>query len=160
MLFVDGANTANPKPFELTIPLSGKLAPKHATPLTVPESVVDTARNTTYSIVDLEYSSAYLEVHTRLGGELRNVITRSGTGDMSGEIYPGVFLVDRSGSYSIPVVVSGPGRAIITDTVQDETRIFGVTPGTYRVVVLKSEGSSTPGSSGDVILAQWTVTIS
>ena len=64
-----------------------------------------------------------------------------------------------SASYSIPIVVSGPGRAIITDTVQDETRISGVTPGTDRVVVLKSAGHSTPGSSGDLILAQWTVTI-
>lgn len=159
MRFEDGANTAHPSPFELVVPLSGRLAPHRATPLAVPPPVVDSSRGVTYAIVGLERSDAYLEVHTRLTGNLRSVITHTEGSSLSGDTYPGVFLVDTSGRWSLPLVVSGPGRATITDSIQDETRIFGAGSGTYGVVVAQVAGNAQPGAAGTVILAQWTVSI-
>jgi hypothetical protein len=76
---------------------------------------------------------------------------------LHGQSWPGVFLIDPSGHWDVPLASLRP---TVTDKVQDETRIFSVAkPGTYRVVVAQSgDQNAVPGPSWKV-LAEWTVQV-
>jgi hypothetical protein len=147
---------------ELVVPLVGTLTPGLARHLTAPAAIVDSTANVTYEVTGLVYSGSYLEVSTRLSGQLHNVIVQyPPSGQMvSGESWPGVFLVDPSGDWGIPLATNGV-RPTVNEQVQDETRIFStVKAGTYHVVVA-NEGSRNvaPGPSWK-ILAEWTIVVS
>ncbi|TMC53145.1 MAG: hypothetical protein E6J20_08750 [Chloroflexi bacterium] len=145
---------------ELVIPLAGTLAPGRAHELALPTSIVDSKMDVTYEVKDLLYSGSYLQVHTRLGGRLQNVIVQyPPSGQMvRGESWPGVFLIDPSGHWEIPLASLRP---TVTDRVQDETRIFSIAkPGTYRVVVATSGDHNAVPGSGWKVLAEWTVQVS
>lgn len=147
---------------ELTIPLSGTLRANKARDLTPPSSIVDNNKKVTYQITSLLFSGIYLEVHSRLSGELQNVIVRSGPSDqiLSGESWPGVFLVDPSGKWQIPLAMGG-NRPNVNDQVQDETRIFSIArPGTYRIVVGQTNDRNSAPDSSWTVLAEWTVMVS
>ena len=141
----------NVERYELDVALSGRLAPSVAKDLPAPMPVIDATHNVTFEVVSLRSSGTYLSVHTRLSGQLQNVIASNG----GGMEWPGVYLVDASGKYHIPVAGGGPGQAI-NEQIQDESRVFAAPHGTYRLVV--AQGSN-PGGAGTVILAEWTVTI-
>lgn len=146
---------------ELTIPLSGTLRANKARDLTPPISIVDNNRKVTYQITSLLYSGTYLEVHSRLSGELQNVIVHYGPAGqiLSGESWPGVFLVDPSGMWQIPLAMGG-NRPNVNDEVQDETRIFSIAkPGTYRIVVATTNDRNSAPDSSWMVLAEWTVVI-
>jgi hypothetical protein len=144
----------------LLVPIAGTLVPGRAQALALPASIVDSKREVTFEVEHLLYSGTYLEVHTRLSGQLQNVITQyPASGQMlHGQSWPGVFLIDPSGNWEVPLASLRP---TVTDRVQDETRIFSVAkPGTYRVVVATSgEQNAVPGPSWNV-LAAWTVQVS
>jgi hypothetical protein len=147
---------------ELRIPLSGTWTAKKAHDLTPPTSIVDNNKKVTYQITSLLYSGTYLEVHSHLSGELQNVIVYYGPRgqESSGKSWPGVFLVDPSGKWQIPLATGG-NPPNVNDQVQDETRIFSIAkPGIYRIVVATTnDRNSTPASSWTV-LAEWTVVVS
>jgi hypothetical protein len=158
---------------ELLVPIAGTLAPGKAHELALPASIVDSKTQVTFQVEHLLYSSSYLEVHTRLTGQLQNVIVQypapaapSGCPGapapatcqmLHGESWPGVFLIDPSGRWEVPLASLRP---TVNDRVQDETRIFSIAkPGTYRVVVATSGNQNAiPGSSWKV-LAEWTVQV-
>jgi hypothetical protein len=144
----------------LLVPMAGTLVPGRAHDLALPASIVDSKTEVTFEVERLLYSGTYLEVHTRLSGQLQNVITQySASGQMlHGQSWPGVFLIDPSGNWEVPLASLRP---TVTDRVQDETRIFSVgKPGTYRVVVATSgEQNAVPGPSWNV-LAEWMVQVS
>jgi hypothetical protein len=136
---------------ELVAPISGTLAPRRGTDLNVGPAV--TRGGVTYEVAQVAYSGSYLEVHTRLTGQIQSIVTQYPDG---GQGYAGVFLVDQAGRWSIPV--SGIGFATINNTLQDETRIFAASKGTYRIVVAASkDNNATPGGPGWATLAEWTV---
>jgi hypothetical protein len=159
---------------ELLVSIAGTLAPGRAHELALPVSIVDSKTEVTFEVEHLLYSGTYLEVHTRLSGQLQNVIVQypaSGTPSgcpvasatatcqmLHGQSWPGVFLIDPSGHWDVPLASLRP---TVNDRVQDETRIFSVAkPGTYRVVVATSgEQNAVPGPSWNV-LAEWTVQVS
>jgi hypothetical protein len=144
---------------EVLVPVSGTLSPGSAHELQTPAAVVDSRKGVTYSVAGLVASGSYLEVHTRLTGNLNSVITHSSSDNMSGETWPGVFLVDPSGKWSIPLAGGSP-RPTVNTAVQDETRIFAISgPGTYHLVVATSDNrNSVPGPAWTT-LAEWTVSI-
>lgn len=147
---------------ELTIPLSGTLSANKARDLTPPSSIVDNDKKVTYQITSLLYSGPYLEVHSRLSGELQNVIVYYGPRSQisSGESWPGVFLVDPSGKWQIPLTMGG-NPPNVNEQVQDETRIFSIAkPGTYRVVVATTNARNSAPDSSWTVLAEWTVVVS
>jgi hypothetical protein len=146
-------------PGEVLVPVSGTLSPGSAHELQTPAAVVDSRKGVTYSVTGLVASGSYLEVHTRLTGNLNSVITHSSSDNMSGETWPGVFLVDPSGKWSIPLAGGSP-RPTVNTAVQDETRIFAISgPGTYHLVVATSDNrNSVPGPAWTT-LAEWTVSI-
>jgi hypothetical protein len=145
--------SSNAQASDLTVRLSGALKPASARSLPVPAPVVGPG-NVTLQVVALRSTGAYREVHTRLSGDLTKVLRHPGG---SGKEWPGVFLVDSSGRYLIPVLVEAVEP--IGDQVQDETRVFAAPPGTYRVVIAHpSPRDKRPGSPGTVVLAEWTVT--
>ncbi|MGH7776559.1 MAG: hypothetical protein ACREPI_05200 [Candidatus Dormibacterales bacterium] len=145
----------------LEIALSGTLAPQTARSLPLPAPITDSSKQVAYAVLGLRYSGTYLEVHTRLSGDLGHVIVRESGGGGWGETWPGVFVVDPSGRYQIPLATAGPGRAVVNQQVEDETRVFAVSePGTYELVVSSSPGhNATPGRLGSTVLAEWTVAI-
>ena len=147
---------------ELTIALSGTVKAAKARDLTPPSSIVDNNKKVTYQIITLLYSGTYLEVHSRLSGELQNVIVHYGPSGQtsSGESWPGVFLVDSSGKWQIPLSMGG-NRPNVNDQVQDETRIFSIAkPGTYRIVVATTNARNSAPDSSWTVLAAWTVVVS
>lgn len=144
---------------EVLVPVSGTLSPGSAHELRTPAAVVDSGKGVTYAVTGLVASGSYLEVHTRLTGNLNSVITHSNSSIMSGETWPGVFLVDPSGKWSIPLAGGNP-RPTVNASVQDETRIFAISgPGIYHLVVATSDNrNSVPGPAWTT-LAEWTVSI-
>lgn len=158
----------------LLVPIAGTLAPGKAHELALPASIVDSKTEVSFEVEHLLYSGTYLEVHTRLSGQLQNVIVQypaSGTPSgcpvasatatcqmLHGKSWPGVFLIDPSGHWDVPLASLRP---TVTDRVQDETRIFSVAkPGTYRIVVATSgEQNAIPGPTWNV-LAEWTLQVS
>jgi hypothetical protein len=146
---------------ELVIPLAGTLTPGSARHLATPAAMVDSKADVTYEVTGLVYSGSYLEVSTRLSGQLQNVIVQSHPSGqlVSGKSWPGVFLVDPSGKWEIPV--ANGARSTVNDQLQDETRIFSIgKPGTYHVVVANDgPGNAAPGPSWK-ILADWIVVVS
>jgi hypothetical protein len=146
---------------ELAIRLSGTLTATKARDLTPPTSIVDAHKKVTYQITSLLYSGTYLEVHSRLSGELQNVIVHYGpSGEIvSGEAWPGVFLVDPSGKWQVPLAMGG-NRPNVNNQVQDETRIFSISkPGTYRIVVATTNDRNSAPDSGRTVLAEWTIVV-
>ena len=146
---------------ELGIPLSGTLTARKARDLTPSTSIVDANKEVTFQITSLLYSGPYLEVHSHLSGDLQNVIVHSGpSGQMlSGESWPGVFVVDPSGTWQIPLAMGG-NRPNVNDQVQDETRIFSIAkPGTYRVVVAQTNDRNSAPDSTWTVLAEWTIVV-
>lgn len=143
--------------FELAVPLSGSLTPKTALPLPAEKPVVDGANGVTYEAPDLKSSGTFLQAHTRLSGRLDSVITNIG----GGQVWPGIYLIDEAGHYQIPLAVDGPGPSMVTDTLQDETRLFSLHgPGTYRLVIVHdSNPGAAPGGRTSRVLAQWSITI-
>lgn len=140
---------------EVVVKLSGTLSPLSARELALPAPIVDSRQSVTYEITELAVSANYLEVHTRLSGELQHVITHFGDG---GEAWPGVYIVPSSGAWELPLA-GGAGRPTINDKVQEESRIFPIHPGTYRIVVATSaDQNNAPGPSWTV-LAEWSVTV-
>ena len=146
---------------ELVIPLAGTLTPRRARHLATPAAIVDSKADVTYEVTGLVYSGSYLEVSTRLSGHLQDVIVQSHPSGqlVSGKSWPGVFLVDLSGKWEIPV--ANGARSTVNDQIQDETRIFSIgKPGTYHVVVAnEGPGNAAPGPSWK-ILADWIVVVS
>jgi hypothetical protein len=136
---------------EVVVPIGGTLVPHAAKALNPGPGITRTGVN--YQVVKVEYSGSYLEVHTRLTGHLDSVITKYG---VAGQGWPGVFLIDSRGDWVIPVTASG--FPTLTDQIQDETRIFAVSKGTYRIVVAAapSDQNAVPGSNW-TSLAEWTV---
>jgi len=158
---------------ELLIQIAGTLASSRAHELELPPSIVDHKTQVIFQVEHLLYSSSYLEVHTRLSGQLQNVIVQypaSGTPSgctvapapatcqtLHGESWPGVFLIDPSGHWEVAVATLRP---TVNDRVQDETRIFSVAkPGTYRVVVATSGDQNAVPGPGWNVLAEWTVQV-
>lgn len=154
----------------LTIPLSGQLNLRAAQNLALPPSIVDSARHVRYEVTGLDDSHNYLEVHTRLTGQLSNVIVhfRSHgqvvTGKetivhpLSGESWPGVFLVAPDGSWLTPVALNGGSPGSVNTHLQDETRVFAVHHrGIYRLVVANSSDPNSSPGPGWSVLAEWTV---
>jgi hypothetical protein len=97
----------------------------------------------------------------RRSRQLQNVIVQDQPRGLlvSGKTWPGVFLVDPSGKWEIPLATNGD-KPTVNEQVQDEIRIFStVKPGTYHVVVA-TEGAhnSAPGPSWK-ILADWTIVV-
>ena len=146
--------------FDLAVPLAGSLTPGVAHNLPPRAPVVDAPSGVTYQLVAAHASATYVEVHTRLSGRLASVRTRVQSAGATGEVSPGVFLVDATGRYEIPIA-GGAGTAVETDNVQDETRVFSIHgPGTYRVVVNQtSDPGAEPPGPNSVTLAQWTLTL-
>jgi hypothetical protein len=146
---------------ELAITLSGTLIAGVAHQLAIPAPVVDNSSHVTYKVRGLTYSNTYLEVHTRLTGQLENVIVhyRPSGQELSGESWPGVYVVDPSGRWEIPLAFNG-GRPTVNNQVQDETRIFSISrPGTYHLVVATSGArNSAPGPTWKT-LAEWTIVV-
>jgi hypothetical protein len=139
---------------DVVVQIPGTFATKHARDLTPPTGIVDSEKNVTYQVISLVDTGPYLEVHIRLSGDLQNVIVPAGT---SGEAWPGVYLVDPSGKWLIPLssFANPLGVNSVNSQLQDETRIFSIArPGNYRIVV----SNSAPGSNANV-LAQWTIAI-
>lgn len=139
---------------EVVVQIGGTLVP-HAAKALNPGSGI-TRTDVTYQVVQVEYSGNYLEVHTRLTGHLDSVITKYGG---AGQGWPGVFLIDSRGNWVTPV--TGSGFPTLTDQIQDETRIFAVRRGTYRIVVAASprDQNAVPGTNW-TSLAEWTVSTS
>ena len=139
---------------EVVVPIGGTLIPHAAKVLNPGPGISRTGVN--YQVVKVEYSGSYLEVHTRLTGHLDSVITKYGD---AGQGWPGVFLIDSHGNWLIPV--TGSGFPTLTAQIQDETRIFAVGRGTYRIVVAAapSDQNAVPGSNW-TSLAEWAVTTS
>ena len=112
-------------------------------------------------VTGLVYSGSYLEVSTSERTPSQNVIVQSHPSGqlVSGQSWPGVFLVDRSGKWEIPVAKGA--RSTVNDQIQDETRIFSIgRPGTYHMVVAnEGPGNAAPGPSSK-ILADWIVVVS
>ena len=146
------------RPAEVVVPVAGVLRPADARRIDPPAPVVDAQRGVTYSLSDLIASGAYLEVHTRLTGNLESVITRYGGAAMTGEVWPGVFLIGPDGRWQIDLA-GGGAPPTVNQQVQDETRVFSARSGVYRIVVAASaDASSTPGP-GWTVLASWTVRV-
>jgi len=160
-------------PGELVVPIAGTLTPGRAHELALPASIVDSKTQVTFQVEHLLYSGSYLEVHTRLSGQLQNVIVQypaSGTASgcpvvpapatcqtVHGKSWPGVFLIDPSGHWEVPLASLRP---TVNDRVQDETRIFSVAkPGTYRVVVATSGHQNAVAGPGWNVLAEWTIQV-
>jgi hypothetical protein len=139
---------------EVVVPITGTLIPHAARVLNAGPAI--TTNGVTYEVAQAEYSGSYLELHTKVRGQLDSVITKYGT---SGSGWPGVFIVDSKGRWLIPV--TNVGFPTVNRQVQDETRIFAVGAGTYHIVVAQSpaDHNAVPGSSWTT-LASWTVKIS
>lgn len=144
---------------QVVVALTGTLTSIDAHQLAAPESIVDTKTGVSYQVEHLLDSGSYLEVRTRLTGQLQNVIVQyPPTGQiLEGEAWPGVFLVDPHGRWEVPLASLRPS---VNESVQDETRIFSIAaPGTYRIVVATSaQQNSVPGPNWKV-LAEWTVPV-
>jgi len=136
---------------QVVVPIGGTLVPQASKALNPGPGITRSGVN--YQVVQVEYSGNYLEVHTRLAGHLESVITNYGG---AGRGWPGVFLIDSRGNWVTPV--TGSGFPTLTDQIQDETRIFAVRRGTYRIVVAAppSDQNAVPGSNW-ISLAEWTV---
>jgi hypothetical protein len=143
---------------EIDVRLSGTLKAASASKLANPAPVVDAKNSVTYEVTGLYASANYLEVHTRLSGQLGNVIVKIGGGGMTGEAWPGVFLVDSKGSWQIPLA-GGAVKPTVSQSVQDETRIFSVRPGEYRIVVATSAQQNIAPGPRWTVLAGWPVTV-
>jgi hypothetical protein len=144
---------------EVVVPISGTLSPSSARELRTPAPVVDSSKGVTYSVTALTVSGSYLEAHTRLTGNLNSIIVHSHSGGLDGQTWPGVFLVDPSGKWSIPLA-GGDARPTVNTSLQDETRVFAIHgPGTYQLVVATSaDNNSVPGPAWTT-LADWTITV-
>jgi hypothetical protein len=144
---------------ELVVTLAGTLVPGVAHSLNLPAPIVDGRSHVTYEVRGLTYSHSYLEVHTYLSGQLENVIVRSGPNGhlVSGESWPGVFIVDPSGTWEIPLAQRPP---MVDHQVQDETRIFPIArAGTYRLVVATSGARNSAPGPAWTTLAEWTIVV-
>jgi hypothetical protein len=142
---------------EMVAGLSGALTTDHAATLTSPVPETDSTRGVTYAIVSLSHSAAYLAVHTRISGALDSVISRLG----NGQTWPGVYLVDSGGHFLLPLANGARSQTLVNHEIQDETRIFPASSGTYRLVVMQYPKSNTtpPGAAGWTTLASWTVVV-
>lgn len=147
---------------QLDIPLTGTLVPGSAHELPLPAPTFDPRVQVSYQVKELLYSSSYLQVHTRLSGELQNVIVYDPPAGqlIFGEEWPGVFLIDPSGHWETALAAL-PSNLRDNEQVQDESRIFSVArPGLYHVVVATSlSRNSVPGPAWTV-RADWTVQVS
>jgi hypothetical protein len=144
---------------EVVVPISGTLSPGSGHELQAPAPVVDSSKGVTYSLTALAISGNYLEAHTRITGNLNSIIVHFQSGGMSGQSWPGVFLVDPSGKWSSPLA-GGAERPTIDTSVQDETRVFAIHgPGMYHLVVATSaDNNSVPGHRWTT-LASWVISI-
>jgi hypothetical protein len=137
--------------YQLELELPGTLTPGTARSLPRPAPIL--TRGLTSQIVGLEYSGTYLRVHTRISGS--TVVVPIGRG---GKSWPGVALVDPSGSYRYPVAGSAHGREVHTEQLSDETRVFSApSPGRYTIVVWN--GPDAANAPGAMVLARWTIDV-
>lgn len=145
---------------EVVVHISGGLRVVTARVITPPAAVVDGRNGVTYEIRGLTFSGTYFEVHTILSGNLDKVIIHVGPSGnlLSGEIWPGVFVLNNSGKWLIPLAQLRPH---VDTSVQDETRIFSIpSPGSYQIVVANSaDQNTTLGGPKWQILARWTIDV-
>ncbi|MBO0730177.1 MAG: hypothetical protein J2P57_13035 [Acidimicrobiaceae bacterium] len=144
----------------LEVPISAPLTPLPAHALPLPPVITGGAEDVTYEVLELRHSHTYLEVHTRLMGQLQRVIAHYSP--KGGGQWPGVFVVTQSHGHLIPVARRrGLGRPNFR--LQEEARVFAVSqPGDYRIVIEKGDErdhNAQPGSPGRQILATWPITI-